>query len=60
MGMTIEYISSDVHHIEDDCFCLLDEHLQPIEQADHGKVQYLKTDKSIQTGYIIRRETVVK
>ncbi len=59
-GMTIEYISSDVHHIEDDCFCLLDEHLQPIEQADHGKVQYLKTDKSIQTGYIIRRETVVK
>lgn len=58
--MTIEYISSAVHRIEDNGFCLLDEQFQPIEQADHGKVQYLKTDKSIQTGYIIRRETVVK
>ena len=59
-GMAIEYIGSDVYRIEDDAFCLLDENFQPISQADHGKVQYLKTDKSLQTGYIIRRETMVK
>ncbi len=59
-GMTIEYIASDVYRIEDDAFTLLDEQFQPLEQADHGKVQYLKTDKPIQAGYIIRRETMVK
>lgn len=59
-GMTIEYIASDVYRIEDDAFCLLDENFQSIDQADHGKMQYLKTDKAIEKGYIIRRETVVK
>jgi len=59
-GMTIEYIASDVYRIEDDAFCLLDENFQSIDQADHGKMQYLKTNKAIEKGYIIRRETVVK
>lgn len=59
-GMTIEYIASDVYRIEDDSFTLLDENFMPVDQADHGKVQYLQTDKPIQPGYIIRRQTMVK
>ncbi|NCC64210.1 MAG: U32 family peptidase, partial [Spirochaetia bacterium] len=60
VGQTLEYIGSDVLKIEDSSFCLLDEHFIEITQADHGKVQYLKTDKPIKDGYIIRRETMVK
>lgn len=60
VGQTLEYIGSDVLKIEDSSFCLLDEHFNEITQADHGKVQYLKTDKPIKDGYIIRRETMVK
>ena len=59
VGQTLEYIGNDVLKIEDNSFCLLDEHFNEITQADHGKVQYLKTDKPIREGYIIRRETVI-
>jgi putative protease len=31
-----------------------------VHQADHGKVQYLKTTKPIEKGYIIRRESMLK
>ncbi|WP_332447865.1 peptidase U32 family protein [Sphaerochaeta sp.] len=59
-GMRLEYIGSDEVKIEDEHFVLLNEQFEPIEQADHGKVQFLKTDKDIAEGYIIRRETMVK
>ncbi|MGH0053080.1 MAG: peptidase U32 family protein [Sphaerochaetaceae bacterium] len=57
--MKIEYISRNVPKIEDEEFSLLDADFHPVHQADHGKIQYLKTDKAIERGYIIRRETVV-
>ncbi|MGE4454554.1 MAG: U32 family peptidase [Sphaerochaeta sp.] len=58
--MKIEYIARDILKIEDEGFILLDEHFQPVNQADHGKIQYLKTDKPLAKGYIIRRESMIK
>lgn len=54
-GQTIEYIGPDVLNIEDNSYTLLNSDFEEIEQIDHGKVQYLKTDKSLKEGYIIRR-----
>ncbi|MBK5201006.1 MAG: U32 family peptidase [Spirochaetaceae bacterium] len=54
-GQTIDYIGPDVLNIEDDTFTLLNSEFEEIDQIDHGKVQYLKTDKPIKEGYIIRR-----
>jgi len=54
-GQTIEYIGKDILNIVDDDFTLLNSDFEEIDQIDHGKVQYLKTDKPIQEGYIIRR-----
>ena len=58
--MRIEYISKDVPKIEDEGFTLLDADHIPVEQADHGKIQYIKTTKPIEKGYIIRRESMLK
>ncbi|MDC7250751.1 MAG: U32 family peptidase C-terminal domain-containing protein [Sphaerochaetaceae bacterium] len=54
-GQTIEYIGKDVLNIVDSDYTLLNSDFEEIDQIDHGKVQYLKTDKPIEEGYIIRR-----
>jgi len=54
-GQTIEYIGPEIHNIEDNTFTLLNADFEEIDQIDHGKVQYLKTDKPIKKDYIIRR-----
>lgn len=54
-GQTIEYIGKDVLNIIDDDYTLLNSEFEEIDQIDHGKVQYLKTNKPLQEGYIIRR-----
>ncbi len=54
-GQTIEYIGKDVLNIVDNDYTLLNSDFEEIDQIDHGKVQYLKTDKPIEEGYIIRR-----
>jgi len=54
-GQTIEYIGKDVLNIVDSDFVLLNSDFEEIDQIDHGKVQYLKTDKPLKEGYIIRR-----
>jgi putative protease len=59
-GMTLQFIEPDTPYIQDSDFSLLDEQMQSITQADHGKVQFLKTDKQLKKGSIIRRETMVK
>lgn len=59
-GMTLQFIEPDTPFIQDDSFTLLDAQMQVIAQADHGKIQYLKTDKHLKKGSIIRRETMVK
>ncbi|WP_320130157.1 U32 family peptidase [uncultured Sphaerochaeta sp.] len=56
LGQTLEYLGSEVLKLEDDEFVLLDAEFQEVFQVDHGKVQYLKTEKPIKQGYIIRRE----
>ena len=56
----VEYIGYDVYRIEDDTFQLLDEDLNPVEKLDHGKTGYLKTDKALKPGYIIRSEAEIK
>ncbi len=54
-GQTIEYIGKNVLNIVDDSYTLLNSDFEEIDQIDHGKVQYLKTDKPLEEGYIIRR-----
>ena len=54
-GQTIEYIGRDVLNIVDDDYTLLNADFEEIDQIDHGKVQYLKTNKPVEEGYIIRR-----
>jgi putative protease len=51
----LEYIGYDVCFIEDKHFSILDENKRPVQKADHGKVYYLKTDKKIKPGYLIRK-----
>ena len=59
-GTPIEYIGSDVYRIKDDGFTLVDADGNPLEKLDHGKVGFLKTDKMLRRGYIIRSESKVK
>lgn len=53
-GKTIEYIGPDVLSISDSDFTPLDENFQAKEHIDHCQVCYLKTDKKVKPGYIIR------
>lgn len=57
---TLEYIGSDILYLEDSGFTLLDDSFEKVAQADHGKIQYLATDKPLKKGYIIRRLSMVK
>ncbi len=59
IGMQLEYIGLDVPKLEDASFSLLDSEMHSINQADHGKVQYLKTDVPVKSGYIIRCQSVI-
>lgn len=56
-GWTIEYINKDIPKLMDDSFKLFDADFNEVSQADHGKVQYIKTNHRLEQGYIIRRET---
>lgn len=60
VGQNLEYIGNDILYLEDSSFTLLDENFQEISQADHGKIQYLQSDKPLSKGYIIRRLSMVK
>jgi U32 family peptidase len=53
----IEYIGFDVRAIGDSDFLLIDDNGNEIEKTDSGKICFLKTDKNIKEGYIIRRKT---
>lgn len=59
-GQTLQYIGSDILFVEDSSFTLLDENFEQVLQADHGKIQYIKGDKPLRKGYIIRRLSMVK
>lgn len=54
-GQRLEFIGPDVVYIADEGFTPLNDHLEPVDQIDHGKICYLSTDKPLETGYLIRR-----
>ena len=55
-GEMIEYIGPDVLYIPDTDYELLDETFSPVEKANHGHVHFLRTDRQVKPGYILRKE----
>ena len=53
---SIEDIGPDLLFMKDEGFTLLDEDMQPVPKTDHGKIAYIKTDKMLKKGYIIRKK----
>ena len=53
---SIEYIGPDLLYLRDERFTLLDEEMQVVPKTDHGKIAYIKTDKKLKKGYIIRKK----
>lgn len=53
---SIEYIGPDLLFLADEGFTLLDEDMQSVPKTDHGKIAYIKTDKKLKKGYIIRKK----
>ena len=53
---SIEYIGPDLLYLKDEGFTLLDENMQAVPKTDHGKIAYIKTDKKLKKGYIIRKK----
>ena len=53
---SIEYIGPDLLFLKDEGFTLLDEDMQVVPKTDHGKIAYIKTDKKLKKGYIIRKK----
>ena len=53
---SVEYIGPDLLFMKDEGFTLLDEDMQPVPKTDHGKIAYIKTDKMLKKGYIIRKK----
>ena len=52
----IEYIGPDLLYLKDEGFSLLDEEMNSVPKTDHGKITYIKTDKKLKKGYIIRKK----
>lgn len=52
----LEFIGPDVPLIADNSYTLIDKQGFPLMQLDHGKEGYIKSDKPLRKGYIIRRE----
>ena len=53
---SIEYIGPDLLYLKDEGFALLDEDMNQVPKTDHGKIAYLRTDKKLKKGYIIRKK----
>lgn len=52
----IEYIGPDLLYLPDSGFTLLDSEYNQVPKTDHGKIAYIKTDKKLKKGYIIRKK----
>jgi len=55
-GEPIEYVGPDVLFIEDIDFTLTDKNHLKLNKADHGKENYLQTNKTLKPGYLIRKK----
>jgi putative protease len=53
---TLEYIGPDAPVIEDRDFALFDAWGNDVEKTDHMKICFIKTDKPIAPGFIVRRK----
>ncbi|MFA7671313.1 MAG: U32 family peptidase [Sphaerochaetaceae bacterium] len=56
MNQEIEYIGPTTLSVEDSTFSLFDEQNTPITFANHHQNVFLKTDKELKTGFIIRKK----
>ncbi|MFA5514196.1 MAG: U32 family peptidase C-terminal domain-containing protein, partial [Sphaerochaetaceae bacterium] len=56
MNQEIEYIGPTTLSVEDSTFSLFDEQNNPITFANHHQNVFLKTDKELKTGFIIRKK----
>ena len=56
-GEKIEFIGPDVLSIEENNLTVLDMDFNPVQHIDHCNEGYIKTDKNLKRGYIIRKET---
>ncbi len=52
---TLEYVGYDVLYIRDRSFQLLDKTKKPVPKIDHGKACFLRTEKPVKEGYLIRK-----
>ena len=59
-GQKLEFIGPDVPLLSDDNFTILDEDGFPLLQLDHMKKGFIKTDRNLKEGYIIRRASEQK
>jgi U32 family peptidase len=55
-GEEIEYVGWDVPFIQDAGFELYDEHRARAPHINHGKIAFLKTDRPVKTGYLVRKK----
>jgi putative protease len=55
-GETIEYIGPEILYIQDSSFSLYDENNKCVTKVHHGKPSFIKTDKPIEPGYILRKK----
>lgn len=56
-GEKVEFIGPDVLSIEENNLIVLDMDFNPVQHIDHCNEGYIKTDKKLKSGYIIRKET---
>jgi len=54
-GQVLEYVSPSNPNISDESYTLLDSNFESVDQIDHGKIQYLQTNKPVEAGSLIRR-----
>lgn len=55
----IEYIGPDLLYLAEEGFSLFDGDMKSVPKTDHGKIAFLKTDKKLKKGYILRKKNSV-
>lgn len=53
---SIEFIGPDVLYVPVENFQLYNENMEPVDRTDHGKITFIKTDKILKKGYILRKK----
>jgi U32 family peptidase len=56
----VQFIGPDTPHIEGPDWEILDEALNPVKKADHGRLYYLQSPLPLEEGYILRKPIETK